>query len=89
MQLKTLELGNSLLSNIKKAQQSIDMLEKLLEFPNNLNLNIPGNGTIPISKDIKEGIIKDTIKKLGIQKAQLQAELDELDDTKVQEDEDE
>lgn len=80
MQLKTLELGNSLLSNIKKAQQSIDMLEKLLEFPDSLNLSIYGNGSIPVSKDIKEGIIKDTIKKLKIQKAQLQTELDELED---------
>ena len=80
MQLKTLELGNSLLSNIKKAQQSMDMLEKLLEFPDSLNLSIYGNGSIPVSKDIKEGIIKDTIKKLKIQKAQLQTELDELED---------
>ncbi len=87
MRLRTIEIANSLLSRIKKIDLSIEKFQKISTTPDKLNLSIAGQGTVTVSHDIKVSVIADTIKTLGIQKAQLQAQFDELEDIQVEQDE--
>ena len=78
MKQETLEKGMSLVGKIKKLDGNIEKLAKLQNTPNDLRLTIKGSNSIEVSTAIKVEIISDCMKKLGIEKAQVQSEFEEL-----------
>ena len=77
--MRTMEIANGMLGRLKKFDSNLVKLEKMKLHPEKVSLSLNGTGGIDLTRDIKENIIADTFKKVTAQRANLQAEFDELE----------